>query len=208
MASKRNALIRPGRVPDAFEGIQVNYCKNPTCSNFGVPPPQKGAKGRPAASLARDSDRSANTSGHIMKAIGRWSDRWLLHPFPSMSEPDKAACYLTDLGDYTSDHLARLYQLASLHAIDRFFMQIRRRISLLERPIATASNKGRVWYGYSPYNPEVVGKMLSIFRVFYNYSLAGEDKKTSAMRLGLAVRAFDIDEFLSFVPPAYRDRNL
>jgi hypothetical protein len=121
-----------------------------------------------------------------MKAIGRWSDRWLLHPFPSMSEPDKAACFLTDLGDYAPDHLARLYQLASLHAIDRFFMQIRRRISLLERPIATASNMGRVWYGYSPYNPEVVAKMLSIFRVFYNYALPGEDKQTPAMRLGLA----------------------
>lgn len=139
-----------------------------------------------------------------VRTVGRWSDRWLLHPFPNMSEPDKAACYLTDLGDYSSDHLARLYQLASLHAIDRFFMQIRRRISLLERPIATASGMGRVWHGYSPYNPEVVGKMLSIFRVFYNYSLAGDDKKTPAMRLGLVDRVIDIDELLAFVPHAYR----
>jgi len=25
------------RTPDEFNGIQVNYCKNPQCSNFGVP---------------------------------------------------------------------------------------------------------------------------------------------------------------------------
>lgn len=58
-----------------------------------------------------------------MAAIGKWSDRWLLHSFPSMSEPEKAICYLTDYGDYAPDHLARLYSEASLHSIDRFFMQ-------------------------------------------------------------------------------------
>ncbi|MDO8706493.1 MAG: hypothetical protein Q7J84_16255 [Sulfuricaulis sp.] len=38
-----------------------------------------------------------------MAAIGKWSDRWLLHPFPSMSEPEKAICYLTDYRDYVPD---------------------------------------------------------------------------------------------------------
>ena len=31
-----------------------------------------------------------------MATIGKWQDRWMLHPFPSMSEPEKAVCYLTD----------------------------------------------------------------------------------------------------------------
>lgn len=61
-----------------------------------------------------------------MSPIGKWSDRWLRHPFPHMSEPEKVVCYLTDYGDYVSEQLARLYQRASLHAIDRYFMQLRR----------------------------------------------------------------------------------
>lgn len=134
-----------------------------------------------------------------MASIGKWSDRWLLHPFPSMSEPEKAICYLTDYGDYKPDHLARLYAKASLHSIDRFFMQVRRRVSLLERPIATSSASYRTWYGYSPYNPEVVAKLLTIFRVFYNYVLKGEDKKTPAMRLGLAQASIKIEDLLYFV---------
>lgn len=134
-----------------------------------------------------------------MATIGKWSDRWLLHPFPSMSEPEKATCYLTDYGDYAPDHLARLYSKASLHSIDRFFMQLRRRISLFERPISTSSAQGRSWFGYSPYNPEVAMKLLMIFRVFYNYVAVGEDKKTPAMRLGLAKKKIDIEDIISFI---------
>ena len=119
--------------------------------------------------------------------IGKWNDRWLFYPFPDMSEPEKAICWLTDLQDhsYDADHLAWLYSKGTLHGIDRFFMQTRRRLSLLERPISSASGEGRKWYGYNPYNPAMVGKMLDIFRVFYNYIEAGKDKMTPAMRMGL-----------------------
>jgi transposase-like protein len=120
--------------------------------------------------------------------IGKWHDRWLFYPFPDMSEPEKAICWLTDLHDraYDADHLASLYSKATLHGIDRFFMQVRRRLSLLERPIATASSEGRIWHGYSAYNPAMIGKLLDIFRVFYNFCEMGDDKKTPAMRLGLS----------------------
>jgi hypothetical protein len=103
-----------------------------------------------------------------------------------MSEPERAACYLTDFGDYDPDHLKRRYNKASLHAIDCIFMQVRRRRSILEHPIASASSGGRTWFGYSAYNPVTIVKMFGIFRVFYNYCLAGQDGKTPAMRLGLA----------------------
>lgn len=71
-------------------------------------------------------------------AIGKWSDRWLTHPMPNNSEPEKAICCLTDTGRYEEDldHLANLYLKGSLHSIDRFFMQVRRRLSLVERPSA------------------------------------------------------------------------
>lgn len=133
-----------------------------------------------------------------MAAHGKWQDKWLIHPFPNMSEPEKAVCYLTDYDDYDPDHLARLYGKASLHGIDRFFMQVRRRLSILERSIATSSANYRTWYGYSAYNPATIVKLLGTFRVFYNYCLAGKDKKTPAMRLGLAKGKVGLEDVIYF----------
>jgi transposase-like protein len=138
-------------------------------------------------------DRIAN-----MASIGKWQDRWMSHPFPNMSEPEKAVCYLTDYQDYDENHLARLYNKASLHAIDCFFMQVRRRMSILERPIGSSSSRWRTWYGYSAYNPETIVKMLGIFRVFYNYCLAGQNKKTPAMRLGLAKGHVSLEDIIYY----------
>jgi len=134
-----------------------------------------------------------------MAEIGKWKDRWLSHPFPNMSEPEKAVCYLTNYNDYDEDHLAWLYNKASMHGIDRFFMQVRRRLSLLERPIASASNARRMWYGYSPYNPVMIIKMLDIFRVYYNYCLAGKDQQTPAARLGLANGTVALEDIIDFL---------
>lgn len=139
-------------------------------------------------SLSRDEVQTFMMKQEMARAaaLGKWRDRWLRHPLPNAAEPLKAACYLTDFGDMDEDHLARLYLLASLHSIDRFFMQIRRRLSLLERPFSSASKKRRIWSGYSAYRPGNIEKVLNIFRVYYNYCLAGrKDKKTPAMRLGL-----------------------
>lgn len=133
-----------------------------------------------------------------MTGMGKWKDMWLSHPFPNMSEPEKAVCYLTDYHDYDEDHKAWLYNKASMHGIDCFFMQIRRRLSLLERPISTASSTGRVWYGYSPYNPAVIVKLLDIFRVYYNYCLVGKGKQTPAMRIGLAKGSVPLENIIYF----------
>ncbi|MBW6476037.1 MAG: hypothetical protein K0A95_03060 [Chromatiales bacterium] len=133
-----------------------------------------------------------------MAEIGQWKDRWLAHPFPNMSEPEKAICYLTDYGDYNEDHQAWLYNKASIRAIDCFFMLIRRRLSLLERPIASASSARRMWHGYSAYNPESIVKMLDIFRVYYNYCLKGKDGKTPAMRLGLSKGGISLEDIIYY----------
>jgi hypothetical protein len=130
-------------------------------------------------------------------SVGKWSDRWVEHPFPNYAEPLKAVCRLTEFADHDEDHLASLMLMASLHPIDRFFMQIRRRLSLLERPIGTTSKAGRTWYGYSAYQPANIERVLDVFRVYYNYCLPGNDKKTPAMRLGLADRVVTAAEILA-----------
>ena len=85
---------------------------------------------------------------------------------------------------------------ASLHPIDNFFQIVRRRLSALERPIHSSSNVGRVWTGKSPYNPDMVHKLLQMLRVYFNYCLKGDDGKTPAQRLGLAKGPVEIRKIL------------
>ena len=136
------------------------------------------------------------------KLIGKWKDRWVFHPLATMNEPEKALCHLTDLGDLEPDHAAWLYNRASLHGVDSYFNRVRRRQSLLERGISSQSNTGRVWSGYAPYSPNQVQKLLDILRVVQNYVLkGGKDKKTPAMRLGLAKGPVKYEDILYFTGP-------
>ncbi len=46
------------RIPEAVEGIQVNFCKNPRCENFGIPASVvKQPKGPGPKDLERDTYR-------------------------------------------------------------------------------------------------------------------------------------------------------
>lgn len=138
------------------------------------------------------------------QAIGKWKDRWVIHPISTMNEPEKALCHLTDFGDYDPDHAAALYNKASLHGVDSFFNRVRRRVAMLERGIKSQSNAGRVWYGYAPYNPVQVQKLLDIFRTVHNYVLLGsKDKKSPAMRLGFAKGTVSFEDIIYFK----RDEN-
>jgi len=131
---------------------------------------------------------------------GAWGDVWVVHPFPSKAEPEKKVCWLTNMGDYEPEHAAALVLKASLHAVDRFFMQARRMLSLAERPVHSASAAGRTWHGYSPYNPAHLQRVLEIFRVYYNYCATGADGKTPAMRMGLARGPVEVEKILAFEP--------
>jgi hypothetical protein len=134
-----------------------------------------------------------------LKTIGKWQDRWLEYPFPDMSEPEKAVCYLTERNDMKEMQLAHLYHMASLHKIDSFFNQIRTRLNPLDRPMKSSSNRGGIYLRYQVYKPAHVQKLLDIFRVYHNFHLKGHaDKKTPAMRLGLARAPINIDDIINF----------
>ena len=131
-----------------------------------------------------------------LEQIGQFKDLWLKHPYPSKNEPEKMISFQTNLGDYSEDHQANLYMKATLHGIDRFFLQARRRSAYLERGIHTSSQSGGVWHGYAPYNPQMIGKLLDMLRFYYNYILVGKNKETPAMRLGLADGPVKIEDIL------------
>jgi hypothetical protein len=132
--------------------------------------------------------------------VGPWKDEWLEHPFPDMGEPKKAVCWLTDIGDkaYTNFELGKLFLRASLHPIDRYFALLRRKTSLLERPISTASSGGCKWFAYNPYQPKVVEKLIEVYRVYFNYVKKGDDGLTPAMRLGVAKVPIKLEKILYF----------
>jgi hypothetical protein len=75
------------------------------------------------------------------------------HPVPTKDQPFKKIKYITDLGQYDIEHLAALMNKAPLKATDQFFIQIRARISLLDRSVHTTSRAGRIWHRYCPLQP-------------------------------------------------------
>jgi transposase-like protein len=142
-----------------------------------------------------------------MARLGTGGDRWLVHPLPTMNEPEKALCHLTWREDshLSEDQLCQLYLDGSMYGADRFLELIRRRLSPLERAIATPSNMGRTWSGYAPYNPALVSKLLTLLRVYWNYcyvSKESRDKLTPAMRLGLAKGRVRVEDIIRFDPTA------
>ena len=93
---------------------------------------------------------------------------------------------------------ADLFLRAALARVNNAFQRTRRLINALERPIGTTRGTSKsVWYGYAPYNPEMVQKYLTLFRVVHNFVwVSDEDKATPAMHLGLAKRPLELEDIL------------
>ncbi|WP_448547682.1 hypothetical protein [Thalassotalea fusca] len=126
-------------------------------------------------------------------------EAWVRNPMPSLNEVDKRIAAVTNIQRYDLDHQANLYRKASLHAIDRFFNQIRASLSPFARPARTGSGIKGTWYGYQPYNPELYTKLGEIFRVYFNYcEVDKKHKATPAMKLGLAKGLVDVEKIIYF----------
>lgn len=150
---------------------------------------------------------------------GPWNDKWVRHPIADMREPLKVVCWLTDIEPVAADgqkreeqlnHAARLYLKASTTEVDRFFMQVRRALTMAERGVVSASADYRRWFGKNAYNPGILVKLVEIFRTYFNYCEVGHDKMTPAMRMGLARGPVAPEDILYFEPrprPGRRKRK-
>jgi transposase-like protein len=133
----------------------------------------------------------------------RSGDVWVEIPDPNINEPLKMISAVTDMDKYDLEHQANLLKIGSLHAVDRFFMQIRRRVSMFERPFQSGANTRKVWYANSPYNPEMYQKLADIYRIYYNYCKPFKKKvngkeETPATKLGLAKGVVALDKIIYF----------
>jgi DNA polymerase III epsilon subunit-like protein len=130
------------------------------------------------------------------QVLGPYDDVWVDHPLPSPAEPELKSAFLTNLNQYDIDHQAHLHLNASEHAVNQYFMSVRRSINMLERPIVSASDPGRRWYGYSSYSPDKVIKLLQILRVYYNFVELRGDGSTRAMSLGIAKKPVRVETII------------
>ena len=153
------------------------------------------------------SDREARTAimAEILAAARTEAPANILNdlmigiPFPDLAEPNKRVRFVTDYTDYDDQHLANLLLKATLWPVDTTFNQIRRRLTLCERPITSKRRTGRLWHIYAPYNPMVLTKALTIFRTWQNYVwVAKKTKTTAAQKIGLAQGKIRISDILSY----------
>ncbi|ABM04272.1 conserved hypothetical protein [Psychromonas ingrahamii 37] len=107
-------------------------------------------------------------------------DTWIKNPIPSMSEPDKQVSSFTNIDRYDLDHQANLYGKGSLHAIDRFFMQIRPELICLKGPSTRAQIKAECgmvtgqmsrlnWLGHATYSSELSSAKLQALYAIRSY---------------------------------------
>ena len=85
-----------------------------------------------------------------------------------MNEPHKAVSWLTAKASIDEDRMADMFLDAGLARVDNLFMKTRRLFNAFERPVGTSSGHNAIWHGYSPYNPRMVEKYLTIFRTVNN----------------------------------------
>lgn len=170
VAQRKTALSQAEQLLDTYRA------RRPDCEDFEL-----------VRELLLDAWRS------VPEVDRQTTRRWIPHPYPTMTEPQKSvlAFAVRSLDEHEiANGLAR----ATLRALDRYFMQVRRKINLLERPIQTAGASFRAWYGYNAYSPRVVAELLDIFRVIYNFHLQGQDRKTPAQRLGVTAHVISLAE--------------
>lgn len=124
---------------------------------------------------------------------------WVDYPLPDLAEPEKKIRFVTDLGDYDDEHAANLLMKATLWPIDTVFNRIRRRLALCERAIGSRRRVSGKWHIYAPYDPAMIEKMLTIYRVWHNFVwVSPKSKQTAAERIGLAKGKVRIEDIVYF----------
>jgi hypothetical protein len=149
-------------------------------------------------------DLFQDTTFHEEVVIGsdsyrKWAETPIEHPIPTK---DKGFYYVdckTDLSSLEPNDIATMILNVNDYSANAFIQQIRRRLSILERPLVTARGDGKS-YIYANFNPKYAQYALTVLRTFYNYceTIKGLDgkKQTPAQRLGITDKEFKIEDIL------------
>lgn len=122
------------------------------------------------------------------------------HPFPHKDEGIRYVDCLTNLSRLSHMDLAEKLYHVDMRSINTYFNQIRRRASILERPLVSGRGEGKS-YIYSNFNPKYAHYMLTILRTYLNFCDTFKYKKkevTPAMLLGIADKPFTLEDIIYF----------
>jgi hypothetical protein len=122
-------------------------------------------------------------------------------PFADKDEGERYLNCITDTRNMTINALSNVLVQINSRAINNFFQELRRRVSILERPLVTSRGEGKS-YIYANYNPKYAQYVITIFRTFYNFCWKRKYNgvlMTPAQRLGIASKAYDYKDIIYFI---------
>jgi hypothetical protein len=131
-----------------------------------------------------------------------YADNPIEHPLATPDRGFRSVDCTTDLSSLVPKDVAGLILNVNDNATNSFIQHIRRRLSILERPLTTARGDGKS-YIYSNFNPKFAQMSLTILRTYYNFCYAYKTKEgkketvaTPAQRLGHTDKVFDIKDII------------
>ncbi|GMA60319.1 insertion element protein [Alicyclobacillus fastidiosus] len=134
------------------------------------------------------------------KTYRKKAKRPIRHPLPTRDRGFYEVDCATDLSAYSPDEIAEMVLQVNNHATNAFMQQIRRRLSILERPLVTASGEGKS-YIYANFNPKYARHVITILRTYHNFCKpikSGDEFVTPAQRLGITDKQFDMKDIIYF----------
>ena len=132
----------------------------------------------------------------VKQLTGRATGAPFAWPSHTKSGPSRVVDLKTDRAGLTTERCARLMRLATLRSVDRYFHKIRSTVRPASRPVSTPSGNGRTWDRHFLYKPEILVKIMEIYRFHHTWMGPRQTKRTPAMNLGLAKgRIYERDPF-------------
>lgn len=128
-----------------------------------------------------------------------YADNPVQHPLASPDRGFRSVDCKTDLSSLEPKEIAKLILNVNDNATNAFIQQIRRSLSILERPLTTARGDGKS-YIYSNFNPKYAQLSLTILRTYFNFCLPYKSNdgifETPAQRLGLTEKQFSLNDII------------
>lgn len=182
--------------------IQANFYTSPFCRWFGLPQHKyQEIKNKPSRyKLVGKIDSKSIKCNEV--PTDDYDGIVLIIGYPHFQTGHEGIRYvdcITDLSRLSSMELAEMLYNVDMRAINTYFNQIRRRASILERPLVSGRGKS---YIYSNFNPKYAHYMLTILRTYLNFCEAFKYKKedvTPAMLLGIADKPFTMEDIIYFI---------
>lgn len=127
-----------------------------------------------------------------------YADNLIEHPLATIDRGFRSVDCTTNLSSLEPKDIASLIMNVNDNATNTFIQQIRRRLSILERPLTIARGDGKS-YIYSNFNPKDAQRALTILRTYYNFCFAFKSNgvmETPAQRIGIAKKKFNINDII------------